>query len=294
MYLFSLANTHKLAKQLCQKTEFKLGIYQKKQLSDGELYLQITTKITNQPVYVIGSTCQPNDNIFELLILINALKENKAKKITLIIPYFGYARQDKIDRPGAPITAKLIAQLLKQSGINKFITIDIHSQRDQKYLGPQIINLLPFTLFTQYIKKNLSLKNTIIVAPDNGAKPRALKLASLLDNLPVIVMEKIRPKQNIAKIIKFKKNVKNKNIIIIDDMIDTAGTIMAACQQLKKQRVKNIYIFATHGILSGPALKRLKNPIIKKVVLTDSHPLPKISNKFKILSIKDLLITVFK
>jgi len=296
MYLFSLANTHKLAKQICKNTKFKLGVYHKKHLSDGEQYLQVKNKIKNQTVYVVGSTCQPDNNILELLLLINALKENQAKKIILIIPYFGYSRQDKIDRPGAPITAKLIAQLFKQAGVNKFITVDIHSKRNQKYLSPNLINLTPFELFTQYIKKNLNLKDTIIVAPDNGAKPRAQKLTRLLGNLPVIVMQKIRPKQNIAKIIKFEKNITNKNIIIIDDMIDTAGTIIAACNELKKQKVNKIYIFATHGILSGQAIKRLKKAPIKQIVLTDTHPLPakKLPKKFKILPITKLIINKLK
>jgi len=308
MYLFCLKNSQKLAQQICVKTKFKLGKYEAEFFSDGELYLQVKNKVKGQNVFVIGSTYQPNDNIIELLILINTLKENDAKKITAIFPYFGYARQDKIDKAGAPITAKLMANLFKRAGVNQFITIDIHSQRDKNYLKP-ILNLDPLPIFANYIKKNINFKNTIIVAPDNGAKPRAEKLAKLLDPLPaqnlsagahgsgpVLVMEKIRPRQDVAKIIKFKQNIKGKNIIIADDMIDTAGTITAACHELKEHRVKDIYIFATHGVLSGPAIARIKQAPIKQVVLADTFPIPKekIIKKIKVLPIAPLLIKNLK
>lgn len=295
MYLFSLKNTQNLAWQICQKTSLKLGKYETKRLSDNELYLQVKNKVKGQNVFVMGSTCQPNDNIIELLILVNALKENSAKMITAIIPYFGYARQDKIDKAGAPITAKLMADLFKTAGVNKFITIDIHSQRDQNYLKP-LINLDPLPIFANYIRKNISLKNTIIVAPDNGAIPRALKLAKLLDPLPVLLMEKYRPKQDVAKISKFKENIAGKNIIITDDMIDTAGTITATCNELIEHKVNNIYVFATHGVLSGPAVARIKQAPIKQVVLTDTFPIPKEKQipKIKTLSITPLLIKNLK
>ncbi len=295
MYLFTLKNTNQLAKQIVCKTKFKLGQYEAKRLSDGELYLQVKNKVKGKNVFVIGSTCQPNDNIIELLILINALKFNGAKKITAIIPYFGYARQDKVDKPGAPITAKLLANLFKIAGVNKFITIDIHSQRDKNYLKP-LINLDPLPIFADYIKKNINLKNTIIVAPDNGAIPRALKLAKLLDPLPVLLMEKYRPKQDVAKISKFKENIANKNIIITDDMIDTAGTIIAACNELIKHKVKNIYVFATHGVLSGPAIASIKRAPIKQVIMANTFPIPKekIIKKIKVLSVIPILIKSLK
>ncbi len=292
MYLFSLSNTKNLAEQICSKTKLKLGQHQAYRLSDGELYLAIKNKIKGQNVFVMGSTYQPDNNIIEFLILINALKENGAKKITAIIPYFGYARQDKIDRAGSPITAKLIADLFKTAGINQFITIDIHSQRNEKYLGPKLINISCLSLFADYIKKNIDLRNCLIVAPDKGAKPRALTLSKLLGKLPIIIMQKIRIKQNIAKVMRFKKAIAGKNALIIDDMIDTAGTIISACQELQRHQVKNIYVFATHGILSGPAISRIKKAPIKQIVLTDSYPLPKNKKigKIKILPINPLLI----
>jgi ribose-phosphate pyrophosphokinase len=295
MYLFSLENTQNLTQKICQKTSIQLGHYGKKFFADGELYLQVKNGVKGQDVMVIGSTNQPNDNLFEFLILLNALKENGARKITAIIPYFGYARQDKKDRHGAPITAKLVADLFKKAGVNKFITIDIHSQRDQKYLEPNLINLEPFEIFADYIKANINLKNTIIVAPDNGAKPRALKLAELLNNLPVLVMQKIRPRQDVAKILQFKKNIKGKNIIITDDMIDTAGTITAACHELKEHKVKDIYIFVTHGVFSGPAIERIKKAPIKQVVICDTFPLnKKLLKKIKIISIAPLLVQLLR
>lgn len=294
MYIFSLENTQKLAKQICRQTKLKPGKYKKKRLADGELYLQLKNKVKNQNVYVIGSTNQPDTNLIEFLILINALKVNGTKKITTIIPYLGYARQDKIDQPGAPVTAKLIADLLKKAGADKFITIDIHSQRDQKYLGPNLINLEPLQIFTDYFKNKLDLNNTIVVAPDNGAMPRAKKLAELLDLLPVIVMQKYRPKQNIAKIKKFQKNIKGKNIIIADDMIDTAGTITATCQELKRHQVKDIYVCATHGIFSNPAKQRLSKAPIKQIIVTNTLTQDKKIPKLKILPITPLLIKKLK
>ncbi len=296
MYLFSLSNTKNLAQKIHQKTKFNLGKYDKKIFSNGEIYLQLKNKVRGQTVYVLGSNYLPHDNLIEFLILINALKENGAKKIIAIIPYFSYARQDKTDQSGAPITAKLIADLFKKAGIKQFVTIDIHSNKNQKFLGPNIINLDPLNIFADYIKKNISLNDTIIVAPDNGASPRAKKLAKLLNNLPILVLQKTRPKQNVAKILEFKKNITGKNIIITDDMIDTAGTITAACQELKEHKVKNINIFATHGILSGPAIKRIQKAPIKKVIITDTYPIPndKKIQKIKILPIIPLLIKYFK
>ncbi len=291
MYIFALKNAKQLSRQICKKTKLRLGLFKAKRFSDGEIYLQIKNEVKGQKVFILGSTCQ-DKNILEFLILINALKENGAKKITAIFPYFSYSRQDKKDRLGAPITAKLMANLFKQAGVNQFITVDIHSQRDKDYLKPKLINLDPLPIFANYIKKNISLKNTIIVAPDNGARNRAFKLAKLLDPLPVLVMQKIRPQQNMAKILKFKKNIIGKNVIITDDMIDTAGTICAACHELKEHKVKDIYIFTTHGILSGPAIERIKKAPIKQVVLTDTYPIPKEKRikKIKILPIAPLLI----
>ncbi|MBD3359673.1 MAG: ribose-phosphate diphosphokinase [Candidatus Buchananbacteria bacterium] len=296
MYLFSLPNTKNLAKKIYPKTKFNLGEYDKKLFSNGEIYLQIKNRVRGKTVHILGSTYLPHDNLIEFLILINALKENGAKKITAIIPYFSYARQDKIDQPGSPIAAKLIAGLFKKAGVNQFVTIDIHSKRNQKFLGPDLTNLNPLNMFADHIRKNISLTNTIIVAPDNGAKPRAKKLAKLLNNLPVLVLQKTRPKQNVAKILEFKKNIAGKNIIMTDDMIDTAGTITAACQQLKRHKVKNIHIFATHGILSDPAIKRIQKAPIKKVIITDTYPIPKAKQikKIKILPITPLLIKHFK
>lgn len=296
MYLFTLPNTKELSQHICSKTKLKLGKAEFKQLSDGEQYIQVKNKIKGQNVYAIGSTNQPDANIIQFLILINALKENGAEKITAIIPYFGYARQDKLDKPGAPITAKLLAKLFKQAGINQFITVDIHSQKDQKYLQPNLINISTIPLFAKYINNNFDLANTIVVAPDNGAAPRAKYLAKLLNNLPVLVMEKYRPQQNIAKIKDFQKNIKGKNAIITDDMIDTGGTIMAACQELKKHKVRNIYLFITHGVLSEPAIKRLKCAPIKQLVITDTHPISKKKQikKIKILPIAPEIIKVIK
>jgi ribose-phosphate pyrophosphokinase len=294
MYLFSLPNTIKLARKICQKTNLKLGGYERKFFSDGEMYLCLKNKVKNQTVYLIGATYQPNDNIIELLMLTNALKINGASQIIAIIPYFGYARQDQIDRPGAPITAQLMGNLLKQAGVNQFITIDIHSQRDQKYLRPNLINLQTLQLFADYFKKNINLQNTIVVAPDNGAINRARKLASLLDPLPIIVMQKYRPKQNTAKVKKFQKNIKGKNIIITDDIIDTAGTITAVCQELKRHQVKNIYICATHGVFSGQARQRLQRASIKQIIVTDTLKQAIGIARLKILSIVPLLTKYIK
>jgi len=295
MLLFSTNTNPELARRLTSLAHLKLGRLEIKNFSDGELYVRPIDKISGQTVWVLGSTMPPADNLLKLLILINALKTAGAKKINLIIPYFGYARQDYIDRPGAPLTVKLMADIICAAGPDKIFVLNIHDARDLKYFKKPVVHLSTFSLFVGYFKK-LKLKDLLIFSPDPGGLDRARSFADLYGhkNLsgPVGYCKKYRPKPNVA-IVSLSKgtDVKNKNIILIDDMIDTAGTLVGAANALHRAGAKNIYACAAHGILSGPAIARLKNAPLKEILITDTHPLPpkKKIKKIKIISAAPIL-----
>jgi ribose-phosphate pyrophosphokinase len=290
MLLFSTNTNSELAKALVRRTHLKLGRLEIKNFSDGELYVRPIDKIRGQTVWVLGGTMPPADNLLKLLILINALKTAGTKKINLVIPYFGYARQDYIDRPNAPLTVKLMADIISAAGPDKIFVINIHESRDLKYFKKPVVHLSTFPLFVGYFKK-LKLKDLLIFSPDHGGLDRARSFADLYGhkNLsgPVGYCKKYRPKPNVA-IVSLSKgvDVKNKNIILVDDMIDTAGTLVGAATTLKKAGARTIYAAATHGVLSGPAIVRLKNAPLKEILITDTHPLPpkKKIKKIKIIS----------
>lgn len=292
MFLFSTNTNPKLARALARLAHLKLGRLEIKNFSDGELYVRPKEKISGQVVWVLGSTMPPTDNLVKLLILLNALKTNGAKKINLIIPYFGYARQDWIDQPGAPLTAKLMADLIVAAGASQVVTIDLHSQKVANFFKVPLTHLSTLPLFAKHFKKT---KNLIVISPDKGGEKRAKVLAKLL-HTSTITLFKTRPRPNVvAKIIlPPHTKVRGKNIVIVDDLIDTAGTICQAAQMLKKHDAKNIFVCATHGVLSGPAIARIKRSIIKQIVITDTFPLTKEKKitKIKIISVAALLKNV--
>ncbi len=295
MYLFSTNTNPELARHLAKLAHLKLGRLEIKNFSDGELYVRPIDKIRGQSVWVIGSTMPPSDNLIKLLILLNALKTNGAKKINLIIPYFAYARQDWIDQPNAPLTAKLIADLIAAAGADKIFTFNLHSKQNEKFFTKPLAHLSAYPLFVKYFKK-LHLKNTLIFSPDPGGIDRARQFAKLYDekNLtgPVGYCKKYRPRPNVAVVTLSKDvNVKNKNIILVDDMIDTAGTLVGAANALRRAGAKNIYAAAIHGVLSGPAISRIKKSPIKQVIISYTFPLPpkKKIKKIKIISVASIL-----
>ena len=295
MLFFSTNTNPELARHIAKSARLKLGRLEIKNFSDGELYVRPIDKIRGETTWVMGSTMPPSDNLMKLLILLNALKTAKAKKINLIIPYFGYARQDWIDQPNAPLTAKLMADLLAAAGADKIFTFNLHSEQNEKFFTVPLVHLSAYPALSEYFKK-FRLENLMVFSPDQGGIHRAEQFAKLYGkkNLagPVGYCKKFRPKPNMAVVTLPKKfNVRGKNIILVDDIIDTAGTLVGAADALHKAGAHAIYAAATHGVLSGPAILKLKKSPIKRVLITDTYPLPKEKqiSKIKIISVAPLL-----
>ena len=289
MLLFSINTNPDLARAIARLAHLKLGRLEIKTFADGELYVRLKDKVRGQVVWVFGSTMPPTDNLVKLLILLNALKTSGAKKINLIIPYFSYGRQDHIDQPGAPLTAKLMADLIAAAGASRIVVIDLHSQKIADFFKIPAVHLNAIPLFAKYFKK---IKKLVVISPDKGGEKRAATLSKLL-HASTITLSKTRPRPNVvAKIIlPDGVDIQNKNIVIIDDLIDTAGTICQAAKLLKKHGAKNIYAAAAHGVFSGPAISRIKKSPIKQVLITDTFPLPpqKKLKKIKIISVAPII-----
>ena len=284
-----------LAEEVAKALNVPLTETEIKRFNDGELYARILESVRGADVYVIQPTGpNVNENLMELLIIIDALKRASPARITSVIPYFGYARQDKKIKPREPITAKLVARMIEIAGANRAIMFDLHCPQIQGYFDIPSDNLDLLPIFTEYIM-NKNLKDLVVVAPDIGGTIRTRLLAKVL-NAPLAIIDKRRPKPGIAEVENVIGDVKGKTAIIIDDIIDTAGTITEGTKILKKFGADEIYVFATHAVLSGPAIKRLEEAPIKEVILTNSIPLPeeKKIGKTKIISIANLLAETIK
>jgi ribose-phosphate pyrophosphokinase len=273
MLIISTNSNKALAQKIARQAKLKLGRVEIKHLSDGETYLRIKDPVKGKRVFVIGSTFQPESNLTELLLLLNACKVNGAKNIILILPYFGYARQDKIFKPGECLSSQLMVNLFKTAGANKVIAIDLHSPRVVKHFDSGLINLLIFNDLADHCKKFIDIHKAVVVAPDHGARKRALQVAKKLGLKSVIVIKKSRPRQNVVKIQPIKRNLVGKHVVIVDDLVDTAGTLIAAAQEIKKHGAQKICVIVTHGVLSGPAIARLRKPTIDKILVSDTIPL---------------------
>ncbi len=240
-----------------------------KQFADGEKYVRIEESVRGCNVFIIQSTSNPaNENLMELLIMADALKRASAKEIVGVIPYFGYARQEKKIAPREPITAKLVANLLTTAGITRMITFDLHVIQIQGFFDIPIDNLECMPLFVDYLMEK-KIKNLVVVSPDAGGAARAREFAKLL-NTSMALIDKRRPNQNEAQIMNIIGDVEGKNVVLVDDMIDTAGTITLGAEELKRKGAKDIYVCATHGVLSPPAIERLSNAPIKEIIISDS------------------------
>ena len=284
-----------LAEEIAKKLNVPLTEVEFKRFNDGEIYTRILESIRGADVYIIQPTCpNVNENLMELLIIMDALKRSSPARITAVIPYFGYARQDKKIKPREPITAKLVTRMIEIAGAERAIMFDLHCPQIQGYFDIPSDNLDLLPTFTKYIMDK-KLKDIVMVAPDVGGTIRARLLAKIL-NVPIAIIDKRRPKQGVAEVENVIGTVKDKTTIIVDDMIDTAGTITEAAKILKKFGAKDVYVFAKHPVLSGPAIKRLEEAPIKEVILTNSIPLSKEKkiDKIKIISIANLLAETIK
>jgi len=258
--------------------------------SDGEVRVQINESIRGADVYVFQSLSYPaNQHIMELLLIIDALKRSSAGRITAVIPYFAYARQDRQDKPRTPVSARLLADLITVAGANRVVAIDLHSPQIQGFFDIPVDHLSALPALHDYIKKNLILENPIVVSPDAGGVERARQLANRL-GCGIAIIYKRRPEPNKAEVLDVVGEIEGKEAIIVDDLIDTAGTMVAAANMLINRGAKRVIACATHGVLSGPAVERLTNSPIEQVIITNTIPVgDKMFNKLKIVSIAPLL-----
>ncbi|WP_438824581.1 ribose-phosphate diphosphokinase [Bacillus sp. JJ1521] len=289
--MFSLNSNSKLAKEMATLLGCELGKSTVSRFSDGEIHINIEESVRGSEVYLVQSTSQPaNEHVMELLIMIDALKRASAKDINVVIPYYGYARQDRKARSREPITAKLIANLLETAGATRVLTMDLHAPQIQGFFDIPVDQLLGVPLLAEYFAGK-ELDDVVVVAPDQGGVVRARKLASQL-NVPIAFIDKRRPKPNVAEIMNIIGNIEGKNAIIIDDLIDTAGTITIAAKALKEMGAKGVYACCTHPVLSGPAIERIESSPIQELVITNTIQLPeeKQIDKITTISVAPLLV----
>lgn len=272
--IFALNSNHPLAQKIADEVGVELGKLSVDRFSDGEIQINIEESVRGDNVYVIQSTSAPvNDNLMELMIMIDALRRASANTINVVLPYYGYARQDRKARSREPITAKLVANMLQNSGVTRIVALDLHAAQIQGFFDIPVDHLMGAPLLADYFINEGVAANAVVVSPDHGGVTRARALAEFL-KAPIAIIDKRRPRPNVAKIMNIIGDVKGKKCIMIDDMIDTAGTISKGAQALMDAGAEEVYASATHAVLSGPAIERLDNSPLKQVVVTDSIQLP--------------------
>ena len=269
--IFALNSNRPLAEKIAEEVGVELGKSSVTQFSDGEIQVNIEESIRGCHVYVVQSTSSPvNDNLMELLIMIDALKRASAKTINVVMPYYGYARQDRKARAREPITAKLVANMIEKAGATRLLTLDLHASQIQGFFDIPVDHLMGSPLIADYfLEKGICGDDVVVVSPDHGGVTRARKLAEFL-KAPIAIIDKRRPKANVAEVMNIIGKVDGKTCVIIDDMIDTAGTITLAANALKEAGAKKVYASCTHPVLSGPAMQRIQDSAIEHLVVTDS------------------------
>jgi ribose-phosphate pyrophosphokinase len=259
--------------------------------SDGEIMVQINENIRGFDVFVIQPTCTPvNKNLMELLLIIDALKRASAKRITAVIPYYGYARQDRKVQPRVPISSKLVADLITAAGANRILTVDLHAAQIQGFFNIPVDHLYGSPVLLNYVKK-CDFKDLVIVSPDAGGVERARAFARKL-HASLAIIDKRREAANVSKVMNVIGDVKDRDVMILDDMMDTAGTTTQAAQALKDNGARKVYAACSHAVLSGPAIERINNSVLEEVITTDTIPMDekmKVCSKLKVLSVASLL-----
>lgn len=286
MKVFSLSSNEPLAKKIADHLGVELGKLTVEKFSDGELHVSIEESIRGDEIFIIQSTSAPvNDHFMELLILVDALRRASAGTINVVMPYYGYARQDRKSRSREPITAKVVANLLENVGVDRMLTLDLHAAQIQGFFDIPVDHLLGAPLIANYfLDKNLEGEDVVVVSPDHGGVTRARKLAEFLKS-PLAIVDKRRPKANVSEVMNVIGDVDGKTCILIDDMIDTAGTITAAASALKDLGAEAVYASGTHAVLSGPAIERLEESVIEECIVTDSIYLPEEKRIDKIVQV---------
>ncbi|GAB4301393.1 MAG: ribose-phosphate pyrophosphokinase [Desulfuromonadia bacterium] len=292
--IFSGNSNPDLAMAICRELAVPLGAAKVRRFSDGEVMVEIGENVRGRDVYVIQSTCAPtNDNLMELLIMMDALKRASAETITVVIPYYGYARQDRKAAPRTPISSKLVADLITVAGAHRVVTVDLHAGQIQGFFNIPVDNLYAAPVLLDYLKDRFAeVKDQLVmVSPDAGGTERARAFAKRLDST-LAVIDKRRTAPNVAEVMYLIGDVRDKIAIILDDMIDTAGTLTQAAAALKRHGARQVYAVATHGVLSGPAITRINESEIEEVVITDTIPLAGkggTSSRITVLSVSALL-----
>lgn len=276
-----------MAEKICASLGCELGKLQITHFADGEFAVSYEESIRGRDVFLIQSTFPNSDNLMELLLMIDAAKRASAKSIIAVIPYFGWARQDRKDKPRVSIAAKLVADMLSVAGIDRLITMDLHADQEQGFFNVPVDHLYASSVMLPYIQ-SLNLENLVIATPDVGGSKRASTYAKYL-NCPMVLCDKKREKANVVASMQIIGNVKDANVILVDDMVDTAGTITKAADLMKENGAKSVRAIASHGVMSGPASERVQDSSLIEMVFTDSIPYSKRCDKVKQLSIADLI-----
>lgn len=283
--VFSGTSNPDLAKRISDYLKLPLGVVDVKRFSDGEIWVKYLENIRGREIFIIQSTQPPAENLMELLILIDAAKRASAKKVTAVIPYFGYARQDRKDQPRVSITAKLVANLITKAGADRVITMDLHAAQIQGFFDIPFDHLYASPIFTSLFK---GMENLVVVSPDMGGIKLARSYATRLE-ANLVVIDKRRPKHNFAEVMNIIGTVEGKDVLLVDDMIDTGGTFVSVVNSLKERGAQNLYAAITHPLLSGNAVERIENSEITKLYVSDSIPLKKETSKIEVRTSSELL-----
>jgi ribose-phosphate pyrophosphokinase len=291
--VFSGTANEEFAKKVAKHLTLPLSDATIRRFSDGEIGVQISESVRGKDVFIVQPTCAPaNDTLMEILIMTDALRRSSANSITAIMPYFGYARQDRKAAPRVPITAKLVANLLQTAGIDRVVTIDLHAGQIQGFFDIPVDNLYGNIIFLDYVKRK-NLKNPVIASPDIGGVARARAFAKKL-GVDMVIVDKRREKANECEVMNIIGDVEGKDVILVDDMIDTAGTITKAASVLKGKGATSVMACCTHAVLSGPAYERLDLSDLDELIVSDTIPLSAQSDKITVLSVAPLFAEVIR
>lgn len=290
LQIFSGEASKYLAKKIANAANRDLGISNLQRFRDGEFQPTLLETVRGSHVFIVQSTVAPSDNFVELLLMIDAAKRASAYKVIAVIPYYGFARQDRKDRPRVPIGAKLFANLLKAAGVDRIMTMDLHSDQIQGFFDVPVDHLYSSAIFVPYIQ-NMKLDNLLVASPDIGGSKRANAYSRFL-NAELAICHKTRLRPNVVENMSVIGNVKDRNVVLIDDMIDTGGTILKACDLLKHEGAKSVHAFGTHALFSNDAVEKIDNSNLDSVVVTDTIPLKKKSTKIKVLSVANLFAEI--
>lgn len=281
-----------LATAVCKYLDLPLGDADIRRFSDGEISVAISESVRGSNIFIIQSTCPPtNEHIMELLIITDALKRASAGEITAVIPYYGYARQDRKVKPRAPISAKLVADLVTTAGISRVVTVDLHAGQIQGFFNIPVDHIYATPIFIDYIRKKTNSGDTVIVSPDAGGMERARSYAKILDS-ELAMTDKRRPNPNEAEIMNVIGDVEGKAVVLVDDLVDTAGTAIQAGKALVREGARSVSLCCTHGVLSGRAIDNINESMLEEVIITDTIPPTeetKACERIKVLSIANLL-----